>query len=106
MDDPNQRLMTRQRKKPKQQVVALHYDSSREAAPKVTAKGKGAIAEAIIKKAKEAGVPLMEDPDLVALLSHVELGETVPPELYRAVAEVLSYVYKLNNKMPKVESEL
>lgn len=81
---------------PKKEAVALKYDRAKDAAPRVTAKGKGIVAEAIMQKAKESGVTLMEDPDLVQLLGKVELGETIPEELYRAVAEVLSYVYKVN----------
>lgn len=84
----------------KQQAVALHYHQNGDGAPKVTATGQGGVAQAIMKRAREAGVPLVEDPDLVALLGKVPLGESVPPELYRAVAEVLAYVYRINRKFP------
>jgi len=92
VDSPQER---RQAPK-KREAVALKYDRAKDAAPRVTAKGKGIVAEAIMQKAKESGVTLMEDPDLVQLLGKVELGETIPEELYRAVAEVLSYVYRVN----------
>ena len=76
--------------------MALRYQRGKDASPRVTATGQGRIAEAIMKKAEESGVTLMEDPDLVDLLGKVPLGETVPPGLYKAVAEVLAYVYRIN----------
>ncbi|MBF0624853.1 MAG: EscU/YscU/HrcU family type III secretion system export apparatus switch protein [Magnetococcales bacterium] len=78
------------------QAVALRYDAQRDSAPRVTATGKGRIADLILERAREAGVPLMEDPDLVGLLGRLSLGETVPRELYKAVAEVLAFVYRVN----------
>ncbi|MBF0286133.1 MAG: EscU/YscU/HrcU family type III secretion system export apparatus switch protein [Magnetococcales bacterium] len=78
------------------QAVALRYQRGQDAAPRVTASGKGRIAEKILETAREAGVPLLQDADLVHLLGKVPLGETVPPELYKAVAEVLAYVYRIN----------
>ncbi|MGN7611347.1 EscU/YscU/HrcU family type III secretion system export apparatus switch protein [Magnetococcales bacterium HHB-1] len=81
------------------QAVALRYQRNKDTAPRVTATGKGRVADAIIERAREAGVSLMSDPDLVSLLGKVPLGETVPAELYKAVAEVLAYVYRVNKKM-------
>ncbi|MEO5369818.1 MAG: EscU/YscU/HrcU family type III secretion system export apparatus switch protein [Magnetococcus sp. DMHC-1] len=81
------------------QAVALRYQKSQDPAPRVTASGKGRIAEVIMERAREAGVPLMEDPDLVGLLGKVNLGEAVPRELYKAVAEVLAYVYRINKSL-------
>ncbi|MBF0460272.1 MAG: EscU/YscU/HrcU family type III secretion system export apparatus switch protein [Magnetococcales bacterium] len=78
------------------QAVALRYRQSQDAAPRVTASGQGRIADAIIKRAQETGVTLMEDPDLVNLLSKVPVGDTIPLPLYKAVAEVLAYVYRVN----------
>ncbi len=78
------------------QAVALRYRKSKDAAPRVTASGQGLIAEAIIRKAQEAGVTLMEDPDLVHLLNKVPIGDAIPLTLYKAVAEVLAYVYRIN----------
>lgn len=78
------------------QAVALRYRRGKDVSPRVTASGQGRIAEAIMKKAAEAGVTLMEDPDLVGVLSKVPVGDTVPPQLYKAVAEVLAYVYRIN----------
>lgn len=67
-------------------------------APVVVAKGKGVMAEAIIACAKEAGVFVHESPELVTLLMQVDLDEHIPPELYRAVAELLVWLYKLEGK--------
>jgi len=64
----------------------------------VTAKGKGFIAEKIIALAKENNIPIKEDPDLVHLLSQVDLNREIPASLYKVVAELLSFVYKLNDE--------
>ena len=79
-------------------AVALKYNPSEDVAPKVVAKGRGYIAEKIIAIAMEAGVPLHNDPDLIEVLSAVELGDQIPASLYQAVAEVLAFIYTLNNK--------
>ena len=75
-------------------AVALRY-SEDSAAPKVVAKGYGRMAERIIEQAKEAGVFVHDSPELVNLLMQVDLDSHIPPELYRAVAEVLAFVYFL-----------
>lgn len=77
-------------------AVALRYDQSRDGAPKVVAKGRGLIAQEIIALAKEHDVQLHEDADLAAVLSSLELAAEIPSELYQAVAEILSFVYRLN----------
>ena len=77
-------------------VVALRYTRGSDDAPTVTAKGCGATAEAILAAAREHGVPVREDPDLVLLLSRCELGDAIPTELYSAVARILGYLYALN----------
>lgn len=77
----------------KKTTVALQYDHA--GAPIVTATGDGAIAEEIINRAKEAGVPIIEDAKLACLLSTVPLGDEIPPELYRAIAEILVFVLRL-----------
>ena len=76
-----------------QRAVALHYDQ--KGAPTVLATGEGEIARLIKEHAEAAGVPLVEDPKLSYLLSKIPLGEEIPPELYRAVAEVLVFVLRL-----------
>ncbi len=80
----------------RQSVVGLRYDPDGDHAPRITAKGKGIVAERIIALAKEAGVPVREEPDLVAALSVLELDREIPPELYKAVAEILAFVYRMN----------
>ena len=80
----------------RQEAVALTYLPEQNDAPKVTAKGKGKIAENILEKAKEHGVPIQEDPSLVQLLGQIELNDTIPDQLYQAVSEVLAFVYQLD----------
>ncbi len=82
----------------KKRAVALRYDAQHDAAPKVVAKGEGILAERIIQLAREAGVPLREDSDLVEILSRIELNKEIPPETYLVIAEILSWVYRLNEK--------
>lgn len=79
-------------------AVAILYDDTPSSAPKVIASGKGSIAEKIIATAEEAGIHIQQDPNLVELLSKVDIGEEIPVELYQTVAEVLAFVYKVNNK--------
>lgn len=79
-------------------AVALLYDKEKADAPQVIASGKGIIAQKIIETAKEAGVHIQADPDLAEILSKVPLGEEIPPELYQTIAEVLSFVYQMNDK--------
>jgi flagellar biosynthesis protein len=86
----------------KKSALAVHYDKAADSAPKIVAKGKGAIAEKIIDLAKQNNIPLYEDPDLIEVLSKLDLGAEIPPELYKLIAEVLVYVYKSNNKVGKI----
>lgn len=79
-------------------AVALKYDG--ENAPTVTASGEGDIAEQIIKLAREHGVPLREDAMLAAFLGELELGEEIPPVLYRVIAEVIAFAYMVSGKVP------
>ncbi len=79
-------------------AVALHYDGTK--APRVTAKGSGAVADQIIELAKEHHIPLHTDPALVKVLSNVPLGDEIPRELYLAVAEVIAFAYLLSGKQP------
>lgn len=75
-------------------AVALAYRDG-DAAPKVVAKGRGLLAQAIIDKAGEAGVYVHESPELVSLLMQVDLDQHIPPQLYIAVAELLAWLYRL-----------
>ena len=78
-------------------AVALKYDQKSDNAPRVIAKGRGEIAEKIIAVAKENNVPLYEDKNLSQILEALDLKTEIPAELYRAVAEVLAFIYRLNN---------
>jgi flagellar biosynthesis protein len=79
--------------------VALRYARGGDAAPRVTAKGRGELAERMLALAREHGVPVREDPDLVALLAACELGDEIPADLYAAVAGLLTYLYRLNGEL-------
>src|SRR5436190_23610856 len=79
---------------PQHLAVALAYRED-EGAPRVVAKGRGLLAEAILARAKEAGVYVHESPELVALLMQVDLDSRIPPQLYVAVAELLAWLYRL-----------
>jgi len=82
----------------KKEAVALEYNDKKDSAPKVTAKGKGATAQKIIEIAELNNIPIKKDEDLLELLSKVELDQEVPEQMYKAVAEVFHYIYKLTNK--------
>ncbi len=88
-------------KRQREKAVAVRYDSERERAPKVVAKGQGELARKIHEIAKDAGIPIHEDSDLVELLGQVELDREIPVELYGALAEILSWIYKANAQMKK-----
>jgi flagellar biosynthesis protein len=76
------------------EAIALAY-SQTDAAPRVVARGKGLIAEQIISKAKEHGVYVHESAELVALLTQVNIDEHIPPQLYMAIAELLAWLYRI-----------
>jgi flagellar biosynthesis protein len=86
-----------ERKSPNK-AVAILYNENDSAAPKVVASGKGVIAEKIINTARDAGIHIQEDANLVELLSKVQVGEEIPTDLYQTVAEVLAFVYKIDEK--------
>lgn len=75
-------------------AVALAYAEG-QVAPRVVAKGRGLIAEAIINQARAHGIYVHESPELVSLLMQVDMDQHIPPELYRAVAELLAWLYKI-----------
>lgn len=83
-------------------AVTLKYESGKDDAPRVTAKGMGAVAERIIELAKKEGIPIQEDPDLVGALMKLDIEETIPPQLYKAVAEILAFAYRLNRRMSEL----
>jgi flagellar biosynthesis protein len=80
-----------------QLAVALHYDKT--GAPRVVAKGRGAIGAKIIEVAKSHDIPIEENEVLAGALSNVELGDEIPQELYKAVAEVLIFVLRLSGRI-------
>lgn len=80
--------------KPPQSAIALAYQTG-DIAPKVVARGRGLIAEEIIARAREHGVFVHESKELVALLMQVDLDHDIPPALYRAVAELLAWLYRI-----------
>ena len=82
----------------KKKAVALGYNRSQDNAPKVLASGAGEVANKIISLAKEHDIPIKEDPDLIEILSKVEVDQEIPPNLYKAVAEIFSFLYKITNK--------
>lgn len=79
---------------PPPNAVAIAYNSG-DTAPRVVAKGRGMVAEQIIERAKEHGVAIHESKELVSLLMQVELDDHIPPALYRAVAELLAWLYRV-----------
>ncbi len=87
-------------------AAALKYDVKKDSAPKVTAKGKGNTAQNIIKIAKENDIPIKKDQDLVELLSQIDLDREIPPNMYKAIAEVFSYIYDISNKGLEKDKEL
>jgi len=87
-------MKTRSRQK---RAAALKYQPKSDNAPKVIARGKGKVAEKIIEIAREHNIYIHNDPDLIEVLSQLDLSEEIPPELYVVVAELLAFVYSLNS---------
>jgi flagellar biosynthesis protein len=79
-------------------AVALQYEIGQDRAPRITAKGRGYVAEKIIELAKQHHIPLHEDREMVQVLDALDLDMEIPPELFRAVAEVLAFIYRMNKK--------
>lgn len=83
-------------------AVALKYERGKDDAPMVAAKGKGYVAHQIIELAKANNIEIRRDTDLVTLLEKLDINTPIPLEAYAAVAEILSYVYKANDKAKKI----
>jgi flagellar biosynthesis protein len=81
-------------------AAALAYRPGKDTAPRVTAAGRGLVAERILEAARAAGLPVREDPALAEVLSRLDPGEEIPPETYRAVAEILAFLYRLDRRQP------
>ncbi|MBM7598611.1 flagellar biosynthesis protein [Virgibacillus halotolerans] len=86
-------------KEKRKKAAALRYDQTRENAPIVAASGRGLIADTIIDKAKANNVPILEDSSMVELLAELNINETIPEELYQAVAEVFAYIYRTDKSI-------
>ncbi|KON89105.1 type III secretion exporter [Sporosarcina globispora] len=89
--------------KQRKEAVALTYDPVSQGAPRVSAKGKGLIAENILASAKEHDIPIQEDPALVELLGKFNINEGIPEDLYQAVAEVFAFIYRADQEAGKRE---
>ena len=88
-----------------ERAVALRYEHEKDDAPRVVAKGRGEIAKQIIEIAREHGVTIYEDDNLVEILSRLDLNQLIPPELYHAIAEVLAFVYRVNGRATSLLAE-
>jgi flagellar biosynthesis protein len=93
--------MKKQRGSQREKAVALKYRAQEDRAPKVVAKGQGLVAQAIKEIARKHGIPLHRDDDLIELLAQVDVDKEIPAELYAAVAEVLSWIYRANEEMKR-----
>lgn len=82
----------------KDRVVALKYERGKAPAPKVTAKGRGLVAEKILAIARENHIPVRQDKLLLDALYKLDINEEIPEELYRVIAEILAFVYRMNRK--------
>lgn len=85
----------------RKEAIALTYKPGVLDAPTIVAKGKGKIAENILAKAKEHDVPIQEDASLVELLGQLDINQSIPEELYQAVAEVFAFIYKVDQEKGK-----
>ncbi len=77
-------------------AAALRYRKDKDSATTAVAKGSGIVAKKIIALARKNGVPVHEDRNLIEILSTIDLYEEIPAELYKAVAEILAYIYKVS----------
>lgn len=91
----------RKRTAPRPAAAALRYDPVGSEPPEIVAAGRGVTAEEIVRVARENGVPLHEDAELVEALARLDLSERIPRELYVVVAEVLAYVYRVDAEAAK-----
>ena len=80
------------------QAVALSYATERDNAPRLVAKGRGYLADKILELARLHNIPVRHDKKLLQILSRLDLEEEIPPEVYRAVAEILAFIYRLSSR--------
>jgi flagellar biosynthesis protein len=93
-------------KQQREKAVALRYREHDDRAPRVIAKGEGGIAKTIRDLAEKNGIPIHRDDALVELLAQIEIDREIPPELYTAIAELLSWIYRANNALKKENAVL
>ncbi len=82
----------------RQEAVALRYEPKRDRAPKLVAKGQGYLAEKILELARQHHIPVREHKNLLQILSRLDLNQEIPAEVYKAVAEILAFIYRLSNR--------
>jgi flagellar biosynthesis protein len=80
-------------------AVALTYNNEKDLAPKVSAKGKGFVADELLKEAIKHNIPIQEDASLVGLLSQLEINESIPDELYEVAAEIFAFIYRIDKNI-------
>ena len=83
-------------KKEQDKAIALKYERDKDPAPRVTAKGRGAVAEKILAVAREHNIPVRQDKALLDALYRLDINEEIPEDLYRVIAEILAFVYRMN----------
>lgn len=86
-----------------QEALALSYNPKKDRVPKVVAKGRGRIAQAMVDRAEAHGVTVVSDPITLEALKFLDVGQEIPPRVYHLVAELLAFVYNLGDKAPKDE---
>jgi len=84
------------------QAIALQWMPLQEAVPKVKASGSGALADEILRIAKENNIPIREDKDLVQILSLLDIGESIPAQVHTAIAEILAFIYWNNQQYEEI----
>lgn len=82
-------------------AIALGYDRGEDEAPSVLASGAGSVAERILELANEKDIPIRQDEDLIACLTPLMVGESIPVEAFEAVARILAFLYELNDEGPE-----
>ena len=87
--------------KARRQAAALRYAKGEDAAPRLLAKGRGRVADRILEVARHHGIPIRQDRDLVQVLASLDLYQEIPPDLYKAVAEILAFLYSRNRGAAK-----
>jgi flagellar biosynthesis protein len=80
------------------QAVALRYQPNHDHAPKLVSKGRGYLAEKILELARRHNIPVRHDKNLLQVLSRLDLNEEIPPEIYKAVAEILAFIYRVSSR--------